>query len=69
MIRIRLAETVYCVKKLYGYPAIQRIDFYDKDDRYTVTLESSQKVEELMSQACERGFIDFTKEKVRIEFE
>jgi len=36
MIRIRLAETVYCVKKLYGYPAIQRIDFYDKDDRYNI---------------------------------
>lgn len=69
MIRIRLAETVFCVKKVYGYPAIQRIDVYDKDGRYMVTLESSQKVEELMSQACERGFIDFTKEKIIFDFE
>ena len=68
MIRIRLAETVFCVKKVYGYPTIRRIDVYDKDGRYMVTLESSQKVEELMAQACERGFIDFTKEKIRFDF-
>ena len=69
MIRIRLGETVFCAKRVYGYPAIRRIVVYDKDDRYTVALESSQKVEELMYQACERGFIDFTKEKIEFDFE
>ena len=69
MIRIRLAEEIFCVKRVYGYPAFRRIDVYDKDDRYKITLESSQKVEELMSQACERGFIDFTKEKIKFDFE
>lgn len=68
MIRVRLKETIYCVKKLHSYPALGRIIFYDKDDKYEITLESSQKVEELMSQACERGFIDFTKENIEVEF-
>lgn len=66
MIRVRLGGIVFSAKKVYGYPSQRHIDVYDKDVRYKVTLESSQKVEELMSQACERGFIDFTKEKTKI---
>ena len=68
MIRIRIGERVFVAKSVYGYPALKRIDVYEKDDRHLVTLESSQRVDELMTQACERGFIDFSKEKIKDDF-
>jgi threonyl-tRNA synthetase len=64
MIRIRLAGEIHCVEKLYSNPAFRRIIFYDKDVKFEITLEDSQRFEELMTQACERGFIDFSKEKI-----
>lgn len=68
MVRIRLGERVFVVKSVCGYPALRRIDIYEKDDRHLITLESSQRVDELMAQACERGFIDFSKEKFKYDF-
>jgi hypothetical protein len=69
MIRIRLDDTIYTVKKVQGYQYIHHIVFYDKDDRYTVTVESDAKLEELMDQALKCGYIDFSKEKVTYKYE
>ena len=69
MIRIRLDDAIYTVKKVQAYKYIHHIVFYDKDDRYTVTVESDAKLEELMDQALKCGYIDFSKEKVTYKYE
>ena len=69
MIRIRLDDTIYTVKKVQAYQYVHYIVFYDKDDRYTVTVESDAKLEELMDQALKCGYIDFTKEKNTYKYE
>lgn len=64
MIRVRLRNEVYVTKHVYGYPWANTIMFVHKDDQYTVELKDSQRVEALLSQLCERGYIDFSKEEV-----
>lgn len=68
MIRIRLVDTIYTVKKIESYPYIRRLVFYSKDDKYEVTVESSAKLEELMDQALRYGYIDFSKENITYVF-
>lgn len=69
MVRIRLDNTIYTAKKIYCYHYVHHIVFYDKDDRYTVTVENDNKMEELMDQALKCGYIDFDKEKVTYKYE
>jgi hypothetical protein len=69
MIRIRLDNEIYTVKKVESYRYSRHIVFCDKDDRYTVTVESNAKLEELMDQALKCGYIDFSKEKVTYKYE
>lgn len=64
MIRIRIEDEVYVTKHVYGYLWSSSIVFFCKDDIYTVELKDSNRIDVLLSQACEKGYIDFSKEEV-----
>ena len=64
MIRIRLKNEVYTTKHLEGYPHFGTINFFNKDDYYTVRLRDANRVNDLLSQACETGYIDLSREEV-----
>ena len=69
MIRIKIKDTVIAVKEVKGYPYCNQIVFHYDDDKYTITLTSDIKVEWLLRQACECGFIDFDKERGKYEID
>ena len=69
MIRIRLYNTIYTVKKVESYQYIKHLVFYDKDDRYTVTVESNAKLEELLDRALKCGYIDLSNENIKYRVE
>lgn len=64
LIRIRIKNEVYVTKHVYGYSWYNSIAFFYKDDLYTVKLKDSNRIDVLLSQACEKGYIDFSKEEV-----
>lgn len=68
MIRVKMNDTVRYVKEICGKAVFKQISFYIDEIFYIAQFETSEKVKELLDQACELGFINFDKEKVRWTF-
>ena len=64
MIRIRLRDEIFITKSIDAYPFCREIVLRTKDYEYTVTIKDTARVNALLSQACELGYIDFSKEDV-----
>lgn len=69
MIRIRFQNSVYVVKEIHGFPYLNKIIFWIGDNKYIINFKDLTKVEELLTQACEHGFIDLSKEDIEYEID
>lgn len=68
MIRVKINNTVRYVEMIRGNTALNQIYFCINKISYTALFETGEKVKELLDQACELGFINFDKEKVKWTF-
>lgn len=68
MIRVKINDTVRYVERICGNAVLRQIYFRIDKINYTAQFETVEKVKELLDQACELGFINFDKEKVKWTF-
>lgn len=69
MIRVRIKDVVRCVDKISSDIFTKQIFIRIDGVTFTARLESREKTNELLNQACEDGFVNFDKENVKWVFQ